>query len=63
LENYVVMPPGATDVWAEGYLARLNGRYRESNPYLSSTDEREDQWDDGWLFADAEILRGGGGRL
>lgn len=50
--------PGAA--WAEGYAARLRGHERQANPYLNAADAREDQWDDGWLFADVEIT---GGRL
>ena len=48
----------ATPVWAEGYGARLHGLSRQENPYLNAADAREDLWDDGWLFADAEIAHG-----
>ena len=44
--------------WAEGYSARLRGLSRQDNPYLDAADMAEDQWDDGWLFADVEIARG-----
>jgi len=50
--------PVALAVWAEGYTARLHGLERQGNPYLNAADLREDQWDDGWLFADLEIARG-----
>ena len=53
------IPPGATPVWAEGYAARLFGLERQDNPYLDAADLQEDQWDDGWLFADVEITRRG----
>jgi ribosome modulation factor len=52
------MPTDAMPVWAQGYVARLSGLNRARNPYLNGTDARQDQWDDGWLFADAEIVRG-----
>jgi hypothetical protein len=54
------VPPGATPAWAQGYTARLHGLDRQDNPYLNAADAREDQWDDGWLFADAELARRGG---
>jgi hypothetical protein len=31
---------------------------RLDNPYLDAAEDNEEQWDDGWLFADAEIRRG-----
>jgi hypothetical protein len=48
----------ATPVWAEGYVDRLSGFERQDNPYGDCKDERADQWDDGWLFAAGEIIRG-----
>ena len=50
--------PSGTLTWAEGYTARLSGHERQDNPYLDEADAREDQLDNGWLFADAEIARG-----
>jgi ribosome modulation factor len=52
------IPDGATPAWTEGYKARLAGKERLDNPYLDGVEDNEEQWDDGWLFADAEILRG-----
>jgi ribosome modulation factor len=51
------VPPGAAPVWAEGYTARLAGEDRQANPYLDTVDAQEDQWDDGWLYADGAIAR------
>ena len=50
-------PADAPPAWAEGYAARLFGLERQDNPYLDAGDSAEDQWDDGWLFADIEITR------
>jgi ribosome modulation factor len=52
------MPPGNVEkpAWHEGYNARIRGVSREDNPYANALGE--DLWDDGWLFADAEIARG-----
>jgi hypothetical protein len=60
-------PPRTSDyaapVWAEGYIARARKVERGTNPYVADGDFREDLWDDGWLFADAEIVRDRRGRV
>ena len=48
----------ASPAWAQGFADRLKAFERQENPYLNAADEREDLWDDGWLYADAEIIRG-----
>jgi hypothetical protein len=49
--------PDAEPVWAEGFVARLQGAERLDNPYLDAADGREDQWDDGWFHAENEIAK------
>jgi hypothetical protein len=51
------LPPAAAPAWVQGFAARVQGFYRLDNPYLDAVDEREDQWDDGWLFAQNKIHR------
>lgn len=48
------MPENTTPTWFRGYVARLIELGRIDNPYR---DERKEQWNDGWLFADAEVAR------
>jgi hypothetical protein len=51
------MPKDVARIWAEGYGARLLGLDRLDNPYLDCADAHERRWDDGWLFADAELAK------
>jgi hypothetical protein len=50
-----VLPATATPPWAEGYIGRIHGLSRRDNPYLGCADFREDNWDDGWLYADESL--------
>jgi hypothetical protein len=57
------MPKAAARAWAEGYGARLLGLDRLDNPYLDCADTYERRWDDGWLFANAELAKAPIGRV
>jgi hypothetical protein len=54
----IIPIPDAAPAWVDGFKARIQGLRRLENPYFESEEEREDQWDNGWLFAESEIARG-----
>jgi hypothetical protein len=49
--------------WAEGFAARVHGVERRDGPYIDYRGSGKEKWDNGWLFADAEIARANISRL
>jgi hypothetical protein len=48
--------------WSQGYAARLYGLERRDSPYIDDRGSKESRWNDGWIFADAEIARANASR-